>query len=304
MRRRFLLIVLTLLLAAAARSAEPTLDVRYGPHERNVLDFFRTEAKGPAPVLIFFHGGGFRGGDKRSFREQAGQYLQAGISVVSANYRLSQQAVYPAPMLDGARVVQFVRSKAKEWNINASQVAVSGSSAGGTLALWIALHDDLADPASPDPIARISTRVSCASVKIAPSSMDPEFILKYLSSTQFGAMLALHGAKTLEEYRTPKFRKQALDASPIEHATPDDPPLFLWYGGELTPTPLAPDTRFNGRIHHPRFGELLKQKYDQLGLECHFFHRGQPAPEGAEIEFLRKCFSAAPARRATSGSGR
>jgi acetyl esterase len=299
MRRRFALLVLILLLGApAARSAEPTLaDVRYGPHEGNVLDFFKSEAQGPAPVLIFFHGGGFRGGDKRSFREQAGQYLQAGISVVSANYRLSQQAIYPAPMLDGARVVQFVRSKAREWNINASQVAVSGSSAGGTLALWIALHDDLADAAAADPIARISTRVSCASVKIAPSSMDPEFILKHLGSTQFGAMLALHGAKTLEEYRTPKFRKQALDASPIEHATPDDPPLFLWYGSELTPTPLPPDTRFNGWIHHPRFGELLKQKYDQLGLECHFFHRGHPAPQGAEIDFLRKCFRATPPRR-------
>ena len=49
-------------------------------------------------------------------------YVQAGITVVSANYRFvkgdDQAAPYPAPMLDGARVVQFVRSQAKQWNID------------------------------------------------------------------------------------------------------------------------------------------------------------------------------------------
>jgi len=300
-----LLALICCLMAGVGRTAEPTLtDVRYGPHERNVLDFYKAAANGPSPVLIFFHGGGFRGGDKGSVRQAADQYLRAGIAVVSANYRLSQQAIYPAPMLDGARVVQFVRSKAKDWNINASQVAVSGGSAGGTMALWIALHDDLAVQAGPDPVARISTRVSCASVKNAPSSMDPEFILKYVGSTNFGAMLALHGARTLEEYRTPKLRKQALDASPIEHATPDDPPLFLWYGGALTPTPLPAETPFSGWIHHPRFGELLKEKYDKLGLECHFLPRGKPAAQDAEIEFLRKCFQAGPASPRGSAQGR
>jgi acetyl esterase/lipase len=290
------------LLAAAGQAAEPTLaDVHYGPHERHVLDFFKAASEGPTPVLIFFHGGGFRGGDKGVFRERANGFLQAGISVVSANYRLNYQATYPAPMLDGARVVQFVRWKAKEWNIDASRVALSGSSAGATMALWIALHDDLADPASPDPVARISTRVSCASVKNGPSSMDPEFILKYLGATDLGAMLALHGVKTREEYMTPKMRKQALDASPLEHASPDDPPLFLDYAGDLTPTPLPADTRFGVWIHHPRFGELLKEKCDKLGLECHFYHRGKPAPAGAELAFLRKAFNRAAGQKTEGG---
>ncbi|MCL5743263.1 MAG: hypothetical protein M1541_04925, partial [Acidobacteria bacterium] len=85
-------------------------------------------------------------------------------------------------------------------------------------------------------------------------------------------------------------RKRALDASAIVHVTKDDPPLFLTYGGKLTPTPLPPDTKFSGWIHHPHFGELLKQKYDSLGLECRFYHRDKPEPEGAQIEFLRKAF--------------
>ena len=105
--------------ASAVIGQEPSAaDVCYGPHDRNVLDFWRAESDQPSPVLIYFHGGGFRGGDKRSFRNRAGAYLQAGISVVSANYRYSRQAAYPGPMLDGARAVQWVKSRAKEWNID------------------------------------------------------------------------------------------------------------------------------------------------------------------------------------------
>ena len=159
------------------------------------------------------------------------------------------------------------------------------------MALWIALHDDLADPRSDDPIARISTRVLCVSVKNAPSSMDPVLIQKEFGSRNFGAMLALYGAKTLEEYSTPAMRKLARDGSPLEHATKDDPPLFLEFTGDLTKTPLPADTKFGGWIHHPHFGELMQRKYDELGLECHFYHAGKPAPEGTEIAFLKKCFA-------------
>lgn len=294
MPNRISLFLATLLaiLAALLPAAEPTLaDVRYGPHERHVLDFYRAPARNLSPVLIFFHGGGFKAGDKRSFRDKADMYLQAGISVVSANYRFSQHAIYPAPMLDGARVVQFVRAKAPEWSIDPARVVLSGSSAGATLSLWIALHDDLADPRSDDPIAKISTRVACVSVKNAPSSMDPVLIRKEFGSTNFGAMLALYGVRTLEEFSAPAVRRQALDGSPLEHASKDDPPLFLEFSGALTKTPLPPDTKFGGWIHHPHFGELMKQRYDQLGLECHFYHAGKPALEGAEIAFLRKALA-------------
>lgn len=293
-----LLAGLAAVVLAAAGAAPPTeADVRYGPHERHALDFYRAAAPGPTPVLIFFHGGGFTGGDKRSFAARAPEYTAAGISVVSANYRYSRQAAYPGPMLDGARVVQFVRSKARGWGVDPDRIALSGGSAGATMALWIALHDDLAEPASPDPVARLSTRVACASVKNAPTTMDPEWLRKEMGATEFGAMLLLHGAKTREEFFTPEKRKQALDASPVEHATKDDPPLFLDYAGEMTPTPLPSGARFSAWIRHPRFGALLEERYRQLGLECRFHHRGNPAPEGAELEFLKKRFAEAGSRR-------
>ena len=95
-------------------------DVSYGPHERNRLDFWRAESTRATPVLVFFHGGSFKAGDKANVltRPIFAECLAAGISVVSANYRFSTDAPFPAPMDDGACAVQFVRSQAKQWDID------------------------------------------------------------------------------------------------------------------------------------------------------------------------------------------
>src|SRR5262249_50241034 len=99
---------------AQAHPAKPAPDVRdakYGPHARNVLDLWKARADSPTPLVVFIHGGGFRGGDKANVPPQLLEHcLKAGISVASINYRLSQQAAFPAPMNDGARAVQFLRS--------------------------------------------------------------------------------------------------------------------------------------------------------------------------------------------------
>lgn len=90
-------------------------EVAYGPHARNRLDLWRAKSDGPTPVLVFFHGGSFKAGDKANVlaRPIFAECLQAGISVVSVNYRFSTDAPFPAQMHDGARAVQFVRAKRK-----------------------------------------------------------------------------------------------------------------------------------------------------------------------------------------------
>ena len=94
-----------------ARSPAPTqADVKYGPHARNVLDFWQAQAKEPTPVLVSIHGGGFRAGDKSQIAQPllAG-CLKAGISVAAINYRFSQHAPYPAPMQDVKRAMRRAR---------------------------------------------------------------------------------------------------------------------------------------------------------------------------------------------------
>src|SRR5580704_383283 len=98
-------------------------DVHYGPHERNVLDFWQAESKQPTPVLVSIHGGGFVAGNKSVQPQLLKGCLDSGISVAAINYRYSTQAIAPAPFHDGARAVQFLRSKAKEWNIDPQRFA-------------------------------------------------------------------------------------------------------------------------------------------------------------------------------------
>ena len=110
-----------------------------------------------------------------------------GVSVVSINYRYikndNKKNVIPpvkAPFSDAARASQFVRSKAKEWNIGKKRISASGQSAGGCSALWLAMHDDMADPGSSDPIARDSTRSDSTLVICAQVSLDPKELLEWI----------------------------------------------------------------------------------------------------------------------------
>jgi acetyl esterase/lipase len=147
--------------AARPRPPAPTLsNVAYGEHPRQVLDFWKAPGTKPTPLVFHIHGGGWEAGSKATPRGTA-EYLAAGISVVSISYRYTWQSqaegVSPpvkAPLQDAARALQFVRSKADEWNLDKKRIAATGSSAGACSSLWLAFHDYLADPKSSDPIAR------------------------------------------------------------------------------------------------------------------------------------------------------
>src|SRR5687767_14483102 len=104
---------------------EPTYaEVKYGPHERNVLDFWKAPGDGPRPLIVHIHGGGFVGGDKRGFSPVFLQAARdAGISMAAIHYRfVGNGTIFPAPQQDGARAIQFLRSKASEWNIDPKQI--------------------------------------------------------------------------------------------------------------------------------------------------------------------------------------
>ncbi len=129
--------------------------------------FYQAMSDQATPVVFLIHGGGWLNGDKDGCNHQR-PYLDAGISVVSINYRLIPDAgedglVPPVqgPLLDAARALHFVRSKAAKWNFDKQRIGATGSSAGSCSAPWLAFHPDMADAKSSDPVARESTRL-CA----------------------------------------------------------------------------------------------------------------------------------------------
>ena len=69
-------------------------EVRYGTHQRQVLDFWQAESETPTPLVFVIHGGGWQGGSKERAQRFAdvAALLKAGISVVAINYRLIKQA--------------------------------------------------------------------------------------------------------------------------------------------------------------------------------------------------------------------
>jgi len=249
---------------------QPSLrNVQYGPHPSNVLDFWKAKSDTPTPIVVYIHGGGFRSGDKSRLRQVLlDACLKSGISLVSINYRLGPEVHYPAFMLDGARAVQFVRSKAKDWNIDPKRVAASGGSAGAGISLWLGFHDDLADPKSDDIVARQSTRLTCMGVFGAQSSYDPRWIKKFVGGpklVEHPGLTALYGLED-DERDTPKAYRLYEQASPITYVSADDPPVFMFY--TVPRREPGPDTRRGEIIHHPRFGDALKAKLDPLGVEC------------------------------------
>jgi len=243
-------------------------NVSYGPHERNVMDLYLAKSDTPTPIYVFVHGGGFRSGDKSNIpQELLGEFLQAGISVAAINYRLSGTDPYPAAMEDCVRALQTLRYRAREWNLDPNRVAAGGGSAGGGITFWIGFRPDLADSQSVDPVRRQSTRLTCIASWNTQTSYDPNFIRTIIAGPAYAhPALQEFFRVTLEEFDTPRAKKMFVEASAMNYVSKDSPPVFLWYS---TPNlPMTRDLTMNQGIHHPRFGEILKEKMDKMGVEC------------------------------------
>jgi acetyl esterase/lipase len=284
----------------SGKPAPDLANLHYGPFDRNVVDIWNAPGgpggSTPTPLVVFFHGGGFIGGDKSSVPAWlVNMCLAEGISVASANYRLSTQSPFPAPMRDGARSMQFLRLKARELGIDPKRIAACGNSAGAGIALWIGFHDDLAEPASTDPVLRQSSRLACMGVVGAQTSYDPRFIKALIGGRahEHVALRSLFGISEGADADTPRIQKLYEEASPLTYVSSDDPPVILFYSEP--DGPLPPNARPGQGIHHPRFGAALKARLTPLGVECTLRHnvdyRGQEHPEEAMQRELVEFFA-------------
>ncbi len=254
-------------------------DIAYGPHAENVLDLWQAKGDGPRPLLVYIHGGGWRGGDKKVRPNQIEPFLARGISVASIDYRLTPANPVPAPVHDAARAIQFLRSKAGEWNLDKNRVALTGGSAGACTSMWILFHDDLADPDAGDPVLRESTRVTAAAVAGGQTSIDPKVIVPWLGPNVLEHLMIANavGEPTTEAALANYDKHAALyrEFSPITHVNAGDPPLLMTYGGDMT---LPSKTAGHG-IHHPVYGVKMKEKCDAAGVECHLLIPGTSKSE-------------------------
>lgn len=293
--------------APAPKLPPPTqANVAYGTHERQVLDFWQAKSGKPTPLLFFIHGGGWMAGDKSKVTSPE-RFLKAGISVVSINYRYVSQAhaagIKPpvkAPLEDAARALQFVRSKAAEWNIDKTRIGASGGSAGACSSLWLAFHNDLADPNSSDPVARESTRLWCAAVNGAQTTLDPQQMKEWTPNSTYGGhafgFIATDPKKKRDQFSLFLAGRQDIlpwiqEYSPYANVTSDDCPVYLFYSA-----PPALGQEQKDPTHTANFGVKLQEKCQQASVACELVYPGAPDIKHADaVAYLvEKLKSASP----------
>lgn len=272
-------------------ATKPTFaDVKYGPAERNVLDFYQAKSDKPTPLVVYIHGGGFVAGNKSVAPAVVKQFLDSGISLASIHYRFvdGKDVIFPAPQHDGARAVQFLRTMAKEWNIDPARVACFGGSAGAGISMWIGFHDDLADPTNSDPVLRQSTRIQAIGTLGGQGTYDPIQIKELIGGRawEHPSLFKVYGITTTDEALRPTPERQRLydESSAITHLTKEDPPLYMVYSEEDGPLPA--DAKPGQGIHHPNFGRQLKAKMDELGIENVYVYTPEAKGRNVNTEML------------------
>lgn len=230
----------------ATTAVELIRDIEYGRvgDRPLLLDIYRplNPIISPMPAVIWIHGGGWRGGSK--FPSPVEFLAKYGFLGISIEYRLSGEATFSAAVEDSKCAVRWLRAKAKEYNVDPDRIGVWGGSAGGHLSLMVATAEAGAGLEGDGGWGEYSSRVQAAVAYYGPS----DFISLYKGGGNNSALTEFIGG-TMEE------RPQAYWlASPLNHVTPDDPPLLLVHGD------LDPVVPFSQ-------SKLMYQAYRGLGLE-------------------------------------
>ncbi|WP_249523005.1 alpha/beta fold hydrolase [Modestobacter marinus] len=214
------------------------------------LDLYLPAEDGPAPVVVFLHGGGWRLGSRRSagpaYREADPTpfeaVAQAGVAVASVDYRLSGEAVWPAQLHDAKAAVRWLRSRAAELGVDADRVAAWGESAGGHLAELLGL---VTDPALEGEVGVTgpSSAVSAVAAWYAPSDVAAV-------ATDIGNDPAAPDSREAQLLGAPvsTVPELAAQAGPLTHASPSAPPFLLLHGRADRFVPCVQSERLAGLL--------------------------------------------------------
>ncbi|MEO2023253.1 MAG: alpha/beta hydrolase [Pirellulaceae bacterium] len=114
-------------------------DVRYSDkYDRSVLDIWMVKSAKPAPLIVYFHGGGFKQGDKRGFARSGlvRKYHPQGVAFASVNYPFLEHVNknYLEILNHTAEAIKFLQANAAKYNIDPKRISVMGASAGALIA--------------------------------------------------------------------------------------------------------------------------------------------------------------------------
>jgi acetyl esterase/lipase len=159
--------------------------------------------------------------------------VKAGYTLFTINHRATPRFHYPAPVEDAQRAVRFIRYHALKYGIDPDRIGAIGGSSGGHLVSMLGVLDGAGDPQDESPINRLSAKVQCVVARAAPCSFVLDRHGRGAPAMFLGAAVGPDAAPGSIEYR------RALEASPLTHVTPDDPPFYLIHGDADDVVPIA-----------------------------------------------------------------
>jgi acetyl esterase/lipase len=116
-----------------------TTSIAYAEGARHTLDVCRPKSATAAPIIVFFYGGGWRSGSKRTYRYVAKALARRGYVAVLLDYRIYPQVRYPDFLDDGALAVRWVKDNAKRFGGDPQKIFLMGHSAGAHIAAMLAI---------------------------------------------------------------------------------------------------------------------------------------------------------------------
>lgn len=226
------------------------LDIPYAAtgNPRHRLDLYlpKNRKSDKLPVIVFFHGGGWLQGDKSGGVGRLMPLLRTGrYAGVSAGYRLSGEATWPAQIHDSKAAIRWVRANAQKYGLDANRIGVWGRSAGGHLALMLGVSGDVPElEGNLGPYQGVSSKVAG--------------VANFFGVTE---MLAIIGQRSdIDRARpdTPEAKliggglrenpQKAKAASPITYVTPNDPPVLTVHGTRDRTVPYDQAVRFDAAL--------------------------------------------------------
>jgi acetyl esterase/lipase len=257
-------------------------DLAYVPNggPRQTLDLYLpAKADGPLPLVIWVHGGAWRGGSKDG-ANPALALLPKGFAVASINYRLSQHAVFPAQIEDCKAAVRWLRSHAKEYNLDAGNFGAWGASAGGHLVALLGTTDDTTFPPGGDTDKTVSSRVQAVCDWFGPS----DFLHWGATGSPAGGSEADSAISRLLGGPVPEKKELAARASPVTHVGKSAAPFLILHGDEDKTVPLQQS-------------EVLAEALKKAGVETTLYvvkgnGHGGPGFIGPEARQMAEAFFA------------
>jgi dipeptidyl aminopeptidase/acylaminoacyl peptidase len=195
-----------------------------------------------------------------SFERRIAPLLKHGYTVFAAVHGSSPIFQVQDYVQDARRAVRFVRHQATGFGVDAQHLGISGSSAGGLIALLIALRGEDGNPASNDEVERESSRVQAVGCFFPPTDLThfgdtSENIVDFLRqrgavdpSFQFYDVDQKTNVRTLIIERA-RVLELLSEMSPVTHVTADDPPTLLVHGDADKAVPLQQSRRLMDRLH-------------------------------------------------------